>query len=563
MPNIPGIIGYVQPGGYTVVRTRAGSLSLPGGPRVICMIGAGQREEILVSSAADPTAQTNELDGLASDWSTPTSSNLATGRNFQVSTYPIHRYKASASATLVQIALELYVNGVKIYTQDELNDMHPGYSYGPPDGEGGTDVTEYPNFYTVDYLTGRILLDQPLDRGDQLIAAYIAEADFNDPETFTDPEDLYAKHGYPNADFKWVANATTGVLERSTTEYTCSNTLSLGATLAFENGAPAVMTVQARVYPFADSYIGYVTGDGNDTGEDFDLSEAYAELEGEDVDVIVPLTPKYPFSAFTAGIQHCEIMSQTRNKKERMVFIGAPEGMTTDHMLSSDSSAFIDNVTQDGIVDSNDDADVGIDASYGTTYRAMFFGPDAIVRTISGQSMNLDGYYIAAAAAGWFAGQGYLALPITRKTLVGFSISRTKKISNYTMNRLQDDGVSWVEPVAGGGRVNHGKTTTNSGTAELEEPTIIMVRDYVSRVSREIMENQYVGGVIDNTTLTNATATANSILLSLQGQNLITAFANLRVVQNSQEPRQIDVSFDVMPIYPLNWIYISFTVGQL
>lgn len=63
-----------------------------------------------------------------------------------------------------------------------------------------------------------------LAKGDELVAKYIPEANLNDPELFLTPADLFAKHGQPSAD----------------------NNLSLGAAMAFENGAPALYAVQAK-----------------------------------------------------------------------------------------------------------------------------------------------------------------------------------------------------------------------------------------------------------------------------------------------------------------------------
>lgn len=63
-----------------------------------------------------------------------------------------------------------------------------------------------------------------LAKGDELVAKYVPEANLNDPELFLSPADLFLKHGQPSTD----------------------NNLSLGAAMAFENGAPAVYAIQAK-----------------------------------------------------------------------------------------------------------------------------------------------------------------------------------------------------------------------------------------------------------------------------------------------------------------------------
>lgn len=63
-----------------------------------------------------------------------------------------------------------------------------------------------------------------LSKNDEVLARYIALENLNDPELFDDPNNLFAKHGDPSV----------------------SNTLSLGAQMAFDNGAPSVIALQAK-----------------------------------------------------------------------------------------------------------------------------------------------------------------------------------------------------------------------------------------------------------------------------------------------------------------------------
>ena len=52
MPNIQGIIGYAVPGAYSISKTRAGAVSLPGSPTVVCVLGSrAHTEERLVARA--------------------------------------------------------------------------------------------------------------------------------------------------------------------------------------------------------------------------------------------------------------------------------------------------------------------------------------------------------------------------------------------------------------------------------------------------------------------------------------------------------------------------------
>ena len=48
MPNIPGILGYIQPQVISRVRTLSKAVSIPGGLRVLGIVGEGLKEEVLV-----------------------------------------------------------------------------------------------------------------------------------------------------------------------------------------------------------------------------------------------------------------------------------------------------------------------------------------------------------------------------------------------------------------------------------------------------------------------------------------------------------------------------------
>lgn len=63
-----------------------------------------------------------------------------------------------------------------------------------------------------------------LKKGDRLEVKYIPEATINDAEFFASATDLVAKHGMPSL----------------------TNTLSLGAQMAFENGAPGILAIQCK-----------------------------------------------------------------------------------------------------------------------------------------------------------------------------------------------------------------------------------------------------------------------------------------------------------------------------
>jgi hypothetical protein len=86
-----------------------------------------------------------------------------------------------------------------------------------------------------------------LSTGESLTANYIAVAELNDPEFFTDFDDLTTKHGSPSL----------------------TNTLSLGGQLAFANGTPGVWALQAApAIPRRVSYVVEESASGGATADD-------------------------------------------------------------------------------------------------------------------------------------------------------------------------------------------------------------------------------------------------------------------------------------------------------
>jgi len=788
-PNIPGIVGYVQPSVRTRVRTLTRAVSIPGGLRILSIQGEGRREEVIVDSAVgdgtdgfDPTFSTTPTEGY--------------GRFFRTATYPLVENRSTLllnsaelriiegtidgssfstmydakldpttgeielqSASLVDLGGQYYsaastnVGDGYLSTPTLIDSNAPGEtwtvrcssvlrdSYGAPRrgqatfSVSGTTSGQILDEYGQPYLwksdgtavsNGIISFaifnpapGQPFDVGDkftiqvqsrvlqvgdQLEARYIATLDINDPETFTDPQKLFEKHGNPSED----------------------NALSLGAQMAFENGATEVLAVQAKpplprrtseiVLPALNSVTGQGGATGNANAEDlifaitapgfpdtdtevhffmintdgsedqifpnkvtfydaditaafsnyeetgsstllmarfmdpgqsgnpfsytvvsddriiqtstdgalapigvgstatftslsgnftqadvtnnrqidlvnalaantgrFDIisvtdtttvviqrtagsfatesnlkwqlitpsdtsqrvlfttdlalaagrglrityidvedadffdanwSELLETLETVDAQILVPL-PAQTFSAITQAFRvHVDRMSSTYYRRERLLFTGSLETLTVEQVLGNELAAPEDIGILEGIqgddpeeiLDSNieDLANYGVADAFGDSFRVMYFYPDEIVKVISGSRTTLPGYYIAAAAGGRVAGEPNIAMPLTYKTLVGFTILNDKLFTENQLNKLGDAGIAVLQPVAGGARVQHAKTTTQSGFPEEEEMSIVFIRDQIARTMRRSFQ-AFIGQPEDPTLIPSLT----------------------------------------------------------
>ena len=99
MANIPGVSGFIQPGAFARDRVISRGVSIPGGIRIVCVMGEGLREETVIESAAGSGTDGN------SDCS-PTGS--ADGRFFRLQNWPV-----------VSGRTELRLNGTLLFGKEE------------------------------------------------------------------------------------------------------------------------------------------------------------------------------------------------------------------------------------------------------------------------------------------------------------------------------------------------------------------------------------------------------------------------------------------------------------
>ena len=299
---------------------------------------------------------------------------------------------------------------------------------------------------------------------------------------------------------------------------------------------------------------------------------ALASLETVECDIVVPLPRQTISVIFQNALQHCKTMSNIRNKKERVLFIGAIAGLTPDNVIGNKLAAVedigilegIQGETVTDILSGNieDLANYSVAESFGNTFRCVYFYPDQIVVSASGVNLLIDGFYIAAAAAGYESADTRIENPLTNKVLSGFTILRNKQFSTLTLENLAAAGVCTLQPVAGGGRVVWGITTSQSGFPEEQEISIVFIRDRVAKSLRSGFTG-YIGQ--PESTETGAILNTRAVILlnALVSQGLITKYADLTVVRDSVDPRQWNISVRVQPTYPVNFIYIKIALGQI
>ncbi len=299
---------------------------------------------------------------------------------------------------------------------------------------------------------------------------------------------------------------------------------------------------------------------------------AYDSAERIEVDMVVPLPSQTISVILQNGKAHVESMSGIKNKRERVLMTGAIRGLTPDNVIGTEPAAVEDIGILEGIQgdevneilsgDVEDLTDYGVQSGFGESFRVNYFYPDEIIVQAGSDRIAVDGFFIGAAAAGYYSGKDSIQEPMTNKTIGGFSLTRDKLYGPTVEENIVAAGISLLRPVAGGGLCLFAKTTTDSLLPEEEEQSVVFIRDRMAKDMR-IAFQPFVGKAETPTFEATLYARATSMMIGFLSKRLITDFRNLTVERDPVEPRQWNVSVQAQPTFPTNWIFIKLGIGVL
>lgn len=340
-----------------------------------------------------------------------------------------------------------------------------------------------------------------------------SEEDYN-PQIFFDFDDVLGEYG------NYDVTASSVVI----------NSLSLGAEIAFQQGVSTIICVQAK----------------NDS--DYEMKIAIDKLQRtlpgvSNVNTIVPLTESADVGAYV--VKHVDIMSSYEHGKERMVYLGAYR----NQKITKNPTALDRTI---GMVET---------AKSYNNERVVFVTPGEIVREVkdlrTGRVNNrvLPACYpaVAVAAIGLVNDP---AEPLTNKTIGGFKYL-SKMMLESEMNLLASNGCLVLQQKGSNIKIRHGITTcpTEVNSTEI---TLIQIKDYVIEAVRTSCGELYIGQKNLPSIIADVQYTITSILNQFISQQIIIGFSGLTVKRSKDDPRQIDVNFQIEAVYPLNYINITF-----
>lgn len=317
--------------------------------------------------------------------------------------------------------------------------------------------------------------------------------------------------------------------------------LAAGAQAAFGNGASIVTCRQ-------------LNPDNLDTTSAFasEIDAALEDMESQTVSVLVPMVPlnsALTLDKSTSYLGHVSKMSSRLERAERTCILGMDETAGRLDILGSAPSwqAFMSEL-QPPLTS-------GLESK-----RVIVVNPGYATTLYKGNLLTVDGTYAAACLAGQMVSSNWdEATPMTRKALSTMTGLLLPDLMRTEKNELTSLGVTVLEANGTTILVRRAVTADGSSIAN-QEPSIVRAFDRVAAELRAGLENRFVGQKILSTTNTDIEAATATFLENLVVSEIIASYRNIKAVQNSVEPRQFDVSFEAVPVFPLIWGFIDISI---
>lgn len=305
-----------------------------------------------------------------------------------------------------------------------------------------------------------------------------------------------------------------------------TNSLTLGAEVAFMNGCSSLVCVQV---PEDDLY-GFKAAIDK-------LKYNIEEIDRISTLVVLSVDP----DIVSLATNHVKIASSADISKECMTYISGDKNLTIKQILQ----------TVKGISEDNE-----------INYRTVYIAPTVVEKRVKDLESNriktfrLPGCYLAA-AIGAISTRFDVAEPLTNKSIDGFSRLGTKYLESE-MNLLASKGCLVVRQTGTTLMIRHGITTSGNDIDDTEITTV-QIRDEITYICRDILGKNFIGKKLLPSVLSDINITINNILKSLEKDQIILSASDVVVKRSTIDPRQVDVRFEVEAVYPLNYVNIEFS----
>ncbi len=316
------------------------------------------------------------------------------------------------------------------------------------------------------------------------------------------------------------------VVERNFGPITPDFPLSLGAYLAFQNGALVVGTKQLPKEPGSNraSLASFQSGLNAIRGNPF----------GVIIDIVVPL--QNDLALFLEIKKHVELQSSLRYKAERTAILGVNSG------------------TQP--------SEVGSLAQALHSERVSILYPDILSIVLTDALGNertylVDGPYAAAAFAGVRSAPDVdVATPWVRQRIVGFR-SLERFLDAVEQNQVAVQGVTVMEQVGSTIRIRDG-LTTNMDNILTKIPTVTSIKDEVQRGARRDLD-RFIGIKFLPGIISQIEGQLSATLKGYKNAEIISAYQGV-TANTTEDPTFIEASAAYSPVFPILQILVTFNL---
>ena len=327
-------------------------------------------------------------------------------------------------------------------------------------------------------------------------------------QVFSDANDAYKVYGQPNT----------------------TNRLALAIQLMTENGAAQFACIQVP------TQAGLLNASDQSYIDAIQSLASPLPSSGRRANIIVPLSTSATVAQYLSTFLTKQ--ATARNKGEAIGFIGFDQFATP--------------------------ASMGATASAIGNQRVIAVCPNALGIDIQGPTdlaaveYAITGEFLAAALAGLnLAPNNDVATTLTNQVVTGFTRSLVT-FDEPTKNLMAINGITVLTDLSGALTVRHYKTT-NPSNALTSEPYVTTTVDFINQSFRSLMR-QFIGRKQTADLPPTISAVLNSQLVAWNN-NLISAYGELTVVADPNDPTTIDIAVPIRPMFSLLYINITLTVN--
>jgi hypothetical protein len=299
--------------------------------------------------------------------------------------------------------------------------------------------------------------------------------------------------------------------------------ITAAAKFAFDNGASAVLLIQAV------------------SAAQTDLENALDAAKLEDVDLII--APQMCNTTLDQYVRaHVLTQSAPSNRHERVWFRSA-DGMS-------------DAVTT-----------IAAAAQGMATERVTVMAPPAFNATLhdsvtdNDEQLLFPSGYMAAMYAGVVTDPANdPATPMTRQPLVGIDNLSTFNYQETDKDILGGAGVTVVDNFQGVFKIRQGLTTDTTNVNTVTQ-SVVFIKDNIAKDLRTLLDQTYIGSKIDASLPSRMYGTIAAFLKQKVNDDIIVDWGNIIVQQDSTDPRTMNVSFRIYPVYPTEYVDVTISLA--